>query len=91
MQMWFRLLFLLALPAFAAPPATETRLTFKVVSVHDGDTVTGINESNEQVKVRPAAVDARRRSLVAHASPQTGLVTSTSVPLGHNSKVGNMS
>ena len=49
---------LLATPAFAAPPATETRLTLKVTSVHDGDTFTGINESNEQVKVRLDAVDA---------------------------------
>ena len=49
---------LLASPAFAAPPATETRLTLKVTSVHDGDTFTGINESNEQVKVRLDAVDA---------------------------------
>lgn len=51
-------LLLLAAPAFAAPPATETRLTLKVTSVHDGDTFTGVNESNEQVKVRLDAVDA---------------------------------
>lgn len=51
-------LFLLATPAFAAPPATETRLTLKVTSVHDGDTFTGVNENNEQVKVRLDAVDA---------------------------------
>jgi micrococcal nuclease len=49
---------LIATPAIAAPPATETRLTLKVTSVHDGDTFTGINESNEQVKVRLDAVDA---------------------------------
>jgi micrococcal nuclease len=42
----------------AAPPATETTLQLKVTSVHDGDTLTGINESNEQVKVRLDAIDA---------------------------------
>jgi micrococcal nuclease len=52
------LLLLLASPAFAAPPATETKLTLKVTSVHDGDTFTGVNESNQQVKVRLDAVDA---------------------------------
>ena len=51
-------LLLFAAPAFAAPPATETRLTLKVTSVHDGDTFTGINQNNEQVKVRLDAVDA---------------------------------
>jgi hypothetical protein len=52
------LLLIFAAPAFAAPPATQTRLTLKVTSVHDGDTFTGINEGNEQVKVRLDAVDA---------------------------------
>ncbi len=55
------LLFLaVSLPStmLAAPAATETRLTLKVVSVHDGDTFTGIDESNQQVKVRLDAVDA---------------------------------
>lgn len=47
-----------AAPGLAAPPKVETRLTLKVVSVHDGDTFTGISESNEQVKVRLDAVDA---------------------------------
>jgi micrococcal nuclease len=42
----------------AAPPATETTLRLKVTSVHDGDTLTGINEANEQVKVRLDAIDA---------------------------------
>jgi len=51
-------LLLIATPAIAAPPATETRLTLKVNGVHDGDTFTGINEANEQVKVRLHAVDA---------------------------------
>jgi micrococcal nuclease len=51
-------LLFLALPALAAPTAVETKLTLKVTSVHDGDTFTGINESNEQVKVRLDAVDA---------------------------------
>jgi endonuclease YncB( thermonuclease family) len=48
----------LPIKLLAAPPATETRLTLKVTSVHDGDTFTGINEANEQVKVRLDAVDA---------------------------------
>ena len=51
-------LLLSAVPAFAAPPKIETRLALKVVSVHDGDTFTGLNEANEQVKVRLDAVDA---------------------------------
>jgi len=51
-------LLLFAAPAFAAPPKIEPRLTLKVVSVHDGDTFTGLNEANEQVKVRLDAVDA---------------------------------
>ncbi len=51
-------LLLLTSPTFAAPPVTETRLTLKVTSVHDGDTFTGINEANEQVKIRLDAVDA---------------------------------
>jgi micrococcal nuclease len=53
---WSLLLF--ATPAVAAPAATETTLRLKVTSVHDGDTITGINESNEQVKVRLDAIDA---------------------------------
>jgi len=48
----------LPIKLLAAPPATETRLTLKVTSVHDGDTFTGINEANEQMKVRLDAVDA---------------------------------
>jgi endonuclease YncB( thermonuclease family) len=48
----------LASPALAAPAATETTLRLKVTSVHDGDTLTGINEANEQVKVRLDAIDA---------------------------------
>jgi micrococcal nuclease len=51
-------LLLSAAPAIAAPPKTETRLTLKVVSVHDGDTFTDLNEASEQVKVRLDAVDA---------------------------------
>jgi micrococcal nuclease len=51
-------LFFLASPAFAAPAATQTTLKLKVVSVHDGDTFTGINDANEQVKVTLDAVDA---------------------------------
>jgi micrococcal nuclease len=58
MSRYVLLALLFASPTFAAPPATETRLTLKVTSVHDGDTFTGINEANEQVKVRLDAVDA---------------------------------
>lgn len=47
-----------AAPGLAAPPKVETRLTLKVVSVHDGDTFTGINEADEQLEVRLDAVDA---------------------------------
>jgi micrococcal nuclease len=49
---------LLVAPALAARTATETTLKLKVTSVHDGDTLTGINESKEQVKVRLDAIDA---------------------------------
>jgi len=46
-------------PVSAAPPAaTEKPLTLKVVGVHDGDTITGITQANEQVKVRLDAIDA---------------------------------
>lgn len=49
---------LLTTPAFAAPPATETRLQLHVVGVHDGDTITGLDDSKTQVKVRLDAIDA---------------------------------
>jgi len=55
------LLIAVCLPStlLAAPAATTAKnLTLKVVSVHDGDTLTGINDANEQVKVRLDAVDA---------------------------------
>lgn len=49
----------LATTCFAAPPAaTEKALTLKVVGVHDGDTITGVTQANEQVKVRLDAIDA---------------------------------
>jgi len=51
-------LLLFAAPAFAAPPKTETRLTLKVVGVHDGDTITGLDESKTQFKIRLDAIDA---------------------------------
>jgi micrococcal nuclease len=54
MPLLIPLLLLLATPALAA----ENKLSLKVVSVHDGDTFTGVNESNQQVKVRLDAVDA---------------------------------
>ena len=52
------LVVLLAAPAFAAPLATETRLTLKVVSVHDGDSITCLTENNQQIKIRLDAIDA---------------------------------
>jgi endonuclease YncB( thermonuclease family) len=45
-------------PPYLPPPRTETRLALKVVSFHDGDIFTGLNDANEQVKVRLDAVDA---------------------------------
>ena len=49
----------LATTCLAGPPAaTEKALTLKVVGVHDGDTITGVNQANEQVKVRLDAIDA---------------------------------
>jgi endonuclease YncB( thermonuclease family) len=69
-------LLLLASSAFAAPPAAETRLTLKVVSVHDGDTFTGINEVNEKVEVRLDAVDASEPSQpYGHASRKAEAAT----------------
>jgi len=52
-----RALFLALVPmlAVAAEPAT---LTGKVVSVHDGDTLTAVDASNTQHKVRLAGIDA---------------------------------
>jgi endonuclease YncB( thermonuclease family) len=52
------LVLLLTFPAFAAPPRTKTRLALKVVSVHNGDIFTGLNDANEQVNMRLDAVDA---------------------------------
>jgi len=57
----FALLIAFCLPAtlLAAPAtSTEKHLALKVVSVHDGDTLTGINDAKEQVKVRLDAIDA---------------------------------
>jgi endonuclease YncB( thermonuclease family) len=49
------LLCLLATPTLAAPPAT---LTGKVVSVHDGDTLTVLDAGNTQHKIRLHGIDA---------------------------------
>ena len=38
--------------------ATAEPVAWRIVSVHDGDTFTGINDATEQVKVRLDAVDA---------------------------------
>ena len=45
-------------PAFAAPPKTETRLAVRVVSVHDGDTITALTDDKRQLKVRLHGIDA---------------------------------
>jgi micrococcal nuclease len=58
MPKFLSLLLLLATPVLAAPPSVETRLTLKVTGVHDGDTFTGVNDRNEEIKVRLDAVDA---------------------------------
>lgn len=43
----------------AAPPATQTTThVWRVVGVHDGDTVTCLDETNTQQKVRLAEIDA---------------------------------
>ncbi len=43
-------LLLIASPALVAAPATETRLTLKVVGVHDGDCIAGLTDDKEQNK-----------------------------------------
>jgi len=54
MRHWLSALLLLATPALAADKIS----TLKVVSVHDGDTITGLTDSNQQIKVRLDAIDA---------------------------------
>jgi len=55
----FAIAITLATTCLAGPPAaTEKALSLKVVGVHDGDTITGVNQANEQVKVRLDAIDA---------------------------------
>jgi endonuclease YncB( thermonuclease family) len=46
-----------AQPVSAAPRATPTHL-WRVVGVHDGDTITCLDENNPQQKVRLASIDA---------------------------------
>jgi endonuclease YncB( thermonuclease family) len=46
-----------AQPVSAAPRATPTHL-WRVVGVHDGDTITCLDENNQQQKVRLASIDA---------------------------------
>ena len=43
-----------AAPAFAVGPPIKLH----IVGVHDGDTITGVTEDKQQVKVRLAAIDA---------------------------------
>ncbi len=45
-------------PEGVSEKAAARRIQIKVVGVHDGDTLTGITASNEQVKVRLDAIDA---------------------------------
>ncbi len=47
-----------AVPEGVSEKAAARRIQIKVVGVHDGDTLTGITASNEQVKVRLDAIDA---------------------------------
>lgn len=44
--------------AFGDKQPQASRLELRVVGVHDGDTLTGLSASNEQVKVRLDAIDA---------------------------------
>jgi len=46
-----------AQPVSAVPRATPTHL-WRVVGVHDGDTITCLDENNQQQKVRLASIDA---------------------------------
>jgi endonuclease YncB( thermonuclease family) len=47
-----------AVPEGVSEKAAARRIQIKVVGVHDGDTLTGITASNEQVKIRLDAIDA---------------------------------
>jgi endonuclease YncB( thermonuclease family) len=47
-----------AVPEGVSEKAADRRIQIKVVGVHDGDTLTGITASNEQVKVRLDAIDS---------------------------------
>ena len=47
-----------AVPEGVSEKAAARRIQIRVVGVHDGDTLTGITASNEQVKVRLDAIDA---------------------------------
>jgi endonuclease YncB( thermonuclease family) len=51
----FAVLFALAVSSVVA---AEKVHTLKVVGVHDGDTITGLTESKEQIKIRLDAIDA---------------------------------
>jgi endonuclease YncB( thermonuclease family) len=49
---------LLALTLLAAPLASAETLTGRVVGIADGDTITGLDSTNDQHKVRLAGIDA---------------------------------
>jgi endonuclease YncB( thermonuclease family) len=45
-------------PATTAVPPRATAATWKVVSVHDGDTLRAIDKTNREVKIRLVGIDA---------------------------------
>ena len=47
-----------AVPAPHVPPHADYSLYFKIVGVHDGDTITGLDEDQKQFKIRLDAIDA---------------------------------
>jgi micrococcal nuclease len=64
------LLCLIAAPVVAAPPAT---LTGKVVSVHDGDTLTVLDATKTQHKIRLHGIDAPETKQAFGAVAKKGL------------------
>lgn len=58
----FSYYFLLSLLVFASCKTISYDYTLQVVKVADGDTFTGLNKKNEQVKVRIYALDAPEKN-----------------------------
>ena len=52
------LVLLLLILATTSAPASEKTITVRVVGVHDGDTITGLDDSKTQYKIRLDAIDA---------------------------------